>query len=256
MKKLLPIANIIALIITVVINYLSVTGIFNGNTMAAQSARYPNLFTPAPWAFSIWTLIYIALGAFVIYQARPTEEAKQLQTRIGAWFLLSCLANSCWVIAWMYDQAGLSVLLMIILVFSLAMIILRTDMELTDPPLRTIAFIWWPFCLYSGWITVALFTNISACLVKWQWDGLGIPPATWAIIMTLIAGVVYLFMTWQRNMREYALVGVWGLIAVALADRDRAPAVSITAFIVAGILFLSSSIHGYRNRAYSPFRKR
>jgi len=48
------------------------------------------------------------------------------------------------------------------LLFSLLMIILRTDMDLTDPPLRTIAFVWWPFCLYSGWITVALLTNIAA----------------------------------------------------------------------------------------------
>jgi len=129
-------------------------------------------------------------------------------------------------------------------------------MELTDPPLRTIAFVWWPFCLYFGWITVALLANISAWLVKIQWDGPGIAPATWAIIMTLIAGVIYLYMTWARNMREYALVGVWALIAIALADRGRAPAVATTAFIVAAILFLSSGIHGYRNRAYSPFRKR
>jgi hypothetical protein len=256
MKKLLPAANIIALIVTIAINYGSVTGVFNGNTMALQSARYPTLFTPAPWAFSIWGLIYIALAGFVFYQARANEEAKALQTRIGGWFLLSCIANSCWVIAWMYDQAGLSVGIMFVLVFSLLKIILRTDMELTDPPLRTIAFVWWPFCLYSGWITVALIANISAWLVKIQWDGLGIAPATWAIIMTLIVGVIYLYMTWTRNMREYALVGVWALIAVALADRERAPAVTTTAFIVAGILLLSSGIHGYRNRAYSPFRRR
>ena len=126
MKRGLPVINIIALVGTITISYLSMTGIFNGNTMATQSARYPTLFTPAPWAFSIWGLIYIALGAFVIFQARAiipprnssqaqaAEEAKTLQKQIGGWFLLSCIANSCWVIAWMYDQAGLSVLIMIV----------------------------------------------------------------------------------------------------------------------------------------------
>lgn len=255
MKRLLPWVNVIALIATIAISYLSVTGIFNGNTMATQSARYPSLFTPAPWAFSIWALIYPALGAFVIYQARANEEAKELVARIGGWFLVSCIANSCWVIAWMYDQAGLSVLIMLVLLFSLLKIIQRTDMELTDPPLRTIAFVWWPFSLYSGWITVAFIANVSAWLVKIQWDGFGISPSTRAIIMVIVVGAIYLFMTWRRNMREYALVGVWGLVAVALADRDRAPVVTTTAFIVAGILFLSSGIHAYRNRAYSPFRK-
>ena len=252
----MPILNIIALLATIAISYLSVTGIFNGNTMAIQSARYPTLFTPAPWAFSIWGLIYLALGAFVIFQARDNEEAKNLRTQIGGWFLLSCIANSCWVVAWMYDQVGLSVLIMILLLFSLFKIILRTDMELTDPPLRIVASVWWPFCLYSGWITVALFANVSAWLVNIQWDGFGLSPTVRAIIMTMMAGAVYLFMTWRRNMREYAMVGAFALIAVALADRDRAPAVTTVAFIVAGILFLSSSIHAYRNRAYSPFRKR
>ena len=256
MRRLLPALNIIALLATIAISYLSMTGIFNGNTMAAQAARYPTLFTPAPWAFSIWGLIYIALGAFVIFQARKNEEAYTLQKQVGAWFLLSCIANSCWVLAWMYDQAGFSVFMMIVLLFSLSKIILRTDMELTDPPLRIIASVWWPFCLYTGWITVALLANISAWLVKIRWDGFGLSPTVWAIIMTMIAGAVYLFMTWRRNMREYGFVGVWALVAVAVADRDRAPAVTITAFIVAGILFLSCSIHAYRNRAYSPFRKR
>lgn len=98
-------------------------------------------------------------------------------------------------------------------VFSLVMIILRTDMELTDPPLRTIAFVWWPFCLYSGWITVALLTNIAAVLghdTTLQPTGPGrhsppqltvltLQPAPLAIILTLVAGTVYLFMTWRRN---------------------------------------------------------
>ena len=256
MKRLLPVLNIIALLATIAISYLSVTGFFNGNTMATQSARYPTLFTPAPWAFSIWGLIYIALGAFVIFQARDNKEASDVRGQIGGWFLLSCIANSCWVIAWMYDQAGLSVLIMIVLLFALFKIILRTDMELTDAPLRIIASVWWPLSLYSGWITVAFFANISAWLVKIQWDGFGLSPTFRAITMTMIAGAVYLFMTWWRNMREYAMVGAFALVAVALADRDRAPVVTTAAFIVACILFLSSSIHSYRNRAYSPFRKR
>ena len=256
MKRVLPIANIIALVVTVAINYLSITGVFNGNTMALQSARYPTLFTPAPWAFSIWGVIYLALGAFVVYQARDNEDARELRRRIGWWFLASCIANSCWVIVWMYDQGGLSVLVMAFLLFTLVKIILRTDMELTDPPLRTIAFVWWPFCLYSGWITVAMITNISAVLVKWGWSGAGLEPETWAVVMAIVAGLIYLLMTWKRNMREYASVGAFGLFAVGMADVHRAPAVATTAFVVAGILVVSSGLHGYRNRAYSPFRKR
>ena len=69
-KKTLQIANGIALVSTIVINYLSNTGAFNGKTIADFSDKYHNYFTPAGYAFSIWGLIYLGLLAFVIYTGR------------------------------------------------------------------------------------------------------------------------------------------------------------------------------------------
>jgi hypothetical protein len=257
MKKLWAVANGAALIVTIVINYLSNTGAFNGNTMATMSARYPTLFTPAGYAFSIWIVIYICLLGFIFYQGRALRgnaEADTVVVQIGWWFVLSCLANCAWVLAWLYDQTGLSVLIMIFLLFCLLRIIWRTDMEMTDPPLRTIAAVWWPFCFYFGWITAALPANISVWLMKIGWSGFS--PATIALIMIFLAGAVYLFMTWRRNMREAAFVGVWALIAIAVADYHQSAAVTRAAVGMAAVLFVSSSIHGYMNRDFSPWRKR
>jgi hypothetical protein len=61
MKKTLALANGIALIITIFVNYLSNTGALNGNTMKVVSDKYFNYFTPAGFAFSIWGLIYVGL---------------------------------------------------------------------------------------------------------------------------------------------------------------------------------------------------
>ncbi len=259
MKKILAVANGAALIVTIIINYLSNTGVFNGNTMATMSARYPSLFTPAGYAFSIWIVIYLGLLGFVFYQGRAlrgNSEAELVVAQVGWWFVLSCAANCSWVLAWLYDRTGLSVLIMMALLFCLLQIILRTDMELTDPPLRTIAAVWWPFSLYSGWITAALFANVFAWLTSIGWTGWGLPPADWVIIMIVVAGIVYLFMTWRRNMREYAFTGVWTLIAIGIADLDRSGAVAGAAFGMSAILFVSSSVHGYMNRSFSPWRKR
>jgi len=252
MKKILPIANAIALIITLIINYLSNTGVFDGNTMATVSAKYPTLFTPAGYAFAIWIVIYLGLLAFVVYQFRSPTTVQQ----IGWWFVLSCAANCCWVLAWLYGWTGLSVLIMITLVFTLIKIILRTDMELTDPPLRLIASVWWPFCLYSGWITVAFLANITVWLKRINWPPFENSQPAWAIAMVLLAGIINLFTTWRRNMREYAIVGAWALVAVGIADSHRSAPVSWTAYTVAAILVISSGYHGYRNRAFSPWRKR
>lgn len=256
MKKILQIANAIALIVTLIINYLSNTGIFNGNTMATVSARYQNYFTPAGYAFSIWGLIYLGLLAFVVYQGRSlfSKTADEWPVKeIGLWFVISCVANSLWVFAWLYDYTGLSVIIMIVLLISLINIIVNTRMELDDLPLKKIAFVWWPFSLYSGWITVALVANVAAWLTKNHWNGFGISGMAWAVIMIVVAGIINLFITWNRNMREFALVGSWALIAIAVANWNSARSVAITALVVASILIISSGIHGYKNRAYNPF---
>ncbi|WP_222867764.1 hypothetical protein [Sphingobacterium phlebotomi] len=67
MKTILPIANSLALIITIFVNYYANTGIFDGNTMGTVSDRYANFFTPAGYAFSILGLIYLGLLGFVGY---------------------------------------------------------------------------------------------------------------------------------------------------------------------------------------------
>ena len=145
MQKRLSVSNIFALIVTIVLNYLSNTCIFNGNTMSTVSAAYQNLFTPAGYAFSIWGLIYLGLAAFVIYHAVISFKSNQennVVLKVGWWFVISCIANCAWIFAWLYDYTGLSVIIMIMLLFSLMMIVLKTRMELDDLPMKQIAFVW------------------------------------------------------------------------------------------------------------------
>ncbi len=84
-------------------------------------------------------------------------------------------------------------------------------MELWDAPISVIAFLWWPFVIYSGWLTVACIANVTLYLTKIGWDGFGISPEIWTIIIISIATVLNLIVTWTRNMREFALVGAWTL---------------------------------------------
>lgn len=251
MKKTLQISNIIALVITIIMNYLSNTGIFNRSTMASVSAEYQNYFTPAGYAFSIWGLIYIGLIAFIIYQSKglfKKSEVPSVVLEVGWLFVISCAANCLWILAWLYAYTGTSVVIMILLLFSLMRIVISTRMELDQVPLRKIVFVWWPFSLYVGWVTVALLANISAYLAKIQWDGFGISGISWTILFICIAGVVNIFLTWGRNMREAAIAAAWGLIAVAVANANEFPSIVYTAITVAVILIISSIAHGYRSR--------
>ncbi|MGY3053730.1 hypothetical protein ACVWYG_001931 [Pedobacter sp. UYEF25] len=256
MKKILPVANGLALIITVLINYLSNTGIINGNTMKTMSDKYFTFFTPAGYAFSIWGIIYLGLFGFVFYTGRGLFKKKAeepMLLKIGWWFVISCIANSLWVLAWLYDYTGTSVIIMGIILFSLFKIIVNTRMELDSYPLTKYLFIFWPFAFYFGWISVAFIANVSAYLTKINWDGWGISNPSWAIVMILVAGLVNIFMIKTRNLREYGIVGIWALIAISVANNNVTGSKSIvyTCYAVATIIFVFIAISGLKDRERS-----
>lgn len=259
MKKTLQIANGFALIFTIVMNYLSNTGIFDGNTMKTVSDKYHNYFTPAGYAFSIWGIIYLGLLGFVFYtgpirlkkEPDNTTNDNGVVERIGWWLVISCFMNSLWVVAWLYDYTGLSVIIMIIMLFSLLKIIVNTRMSLDFHPLKKYLFIFWPFAIYAGWITVALIADIAAWLTKINWNGGGISEITWTLIMIVVAGLVNLLMIWKRNLREYAIVGIWALMAIAVENKNGVQSIVYTCYIVAAIILIGIIISGYKSRMRS-----
>ncbi|MGJ8549853.1 tryptophan-rich sensory protein [Winogradskyella wichelsiae] len=258
MKKVLQIGNGIALVATIVINYLSNTGLLNNTTIGEVSNNYKSLFTPAGYTFAIWGIIYLLLLGFAIYQGRSLfvkVKNDDFVLKTGWWFIWSCLFNSLWVFAWIYEYTGVSCIFIFLLLFSLLKIVMNNRMELDDEPFPIIAFVWWPFIIYSGWVTVASIANISTYLIKIDWSGLGYAHITWTIIMIFIAVVINLLVTWKRNMREFALVGAWALIGIGNANKLTVETITYVAFVSAAILIISSAIHAFKNHETNPLLK-
>ncbi len=254
MKRTLQIANIIGFISVVIVNVLGGTGAINATSIADISNANHNLFTPAGYAFSIWSLIYLLLLGFIIYQSRGLfkpvgDDGFILKT--GWWFVVSCFANIMWITFWVYGFMEYSILAIFVLLFSLIRIVIKNKMELWDAPISVILFLWWPFVIYSGWVTVASIANVSAYLKSINWDGWGYSEISWTITMIIIAGIINLAITWKRNMREFGLVGAWALIAISVANWETSSTVANTALVVAILLIISSGYHGYLNRATS-----
>lgn len=240
MKKIFQISNAIALVATVIINYLSNTGVFNNETMATISAKYQNLFTPAGYAFSIWGLIYLGLFGFVIFNGPFTKETiqkNQVIEKVGWWFVISCIVNSFWVIAWLYEYTFITILLMGLLFISLLKIILNTKDELLKSSFQTTLFLKLPFYIYSGWVSVALIADVAAYLKKIDWNGFGMSETTWTVLMFCIATIIHLFMIWKRNMPAFGMVAVWALIAIAVANKAVNNIVYWSAIIFAIFIF-------------------
>lgn len=245
MKKTLQIANGFFLLFTIIFNYLSNTGIFNGKTIANVSNQYHNLFTPAGYAFSIWGLIYLLLIGFVFYTGSslfsPSKsEADGFVEEIGWWFVVSCLANCVWILTWLFGFIGVSVIVLAVAFISLLMILMEALKYNSGNAQKW--FINFPFQIYAGWVSVALIAAVAACLTKIKWSGLGLSEVTWTIILIVIASIIHLFMTWKKNAPLFALVAVWALVAIAIANKEGSQQVYMSALIAAGIIFISSCI--------------
>ncbi|WP_339655791.1 tryptophan-rich sensory protein [uncultured Maribacter sp.] len=258
MKKKLSILNLMSVVLVIVVNYISQIMEFNNTTIGEISSRYVNLFTPASYAFAIWGIIFIALLIYGIFQVRRAFFSKKESIFIeqtGYWFILANILNCCWVFAFVYDFTGLSVLIMFGILISLVKIIINTNMERWDAPITTIAFVWWPICFYSGWISVATIANISAYLSKLDWNGGILSEQTWTISMIVVAIILNLLMIWKRNMREFALVGIWALFAIYIRHDGTYNSIANTALIGSIFLFIGITAHAFKNRKTNPIKK-
>ncbi|HUT00699.1 MAG TPA: hypothetical protein VMY59_10315 [Candidatus Thermoplasmatota archaeon] len=217
-KKLLQIGNILAVMITILINALAVLLPLNNKTTQELSDALPNLFVPAGITFSIWSIIYILWVAFAVYQARDLFKKVEIEMpfmqQITVLFIMSSVANSTWIFLWHYEYIGLSVLMMIILLFSLLAIYLRLNIGRSNVTMTEKIFVHVPISVYLGWITVATIANVTAFLVFVKWDGLGISPVIWTILVISVGVLITLLMLALRKDIAYSLVVLWALLGI------------------------------------------
>ncbi len=228
-SALLKWLNILAFLFTVLVNGLAgSTTILGGKNTAQISDANPTLITPAGYVFSIWGVIYILLGVFVVFQALPNEKGKEYQKRIGWLFVLSSVLNIAWLFLWQFEYLSLSVVLMFLLLATLIAIYLRLNIGKSTASLREKLAVHLPFSVYLGWITIASIANVSVTLVSVNWDCFGISPETWATLIVIVALLITLLVIATRKDVAYGLVIIWALVGIAVKQSENQNIVMIT----------------------------
>jgi translocator protein len=231
------IVNVITLVIMIVVNALANILPINGLTTAEISDSFPVFFVPAGYVFSIWGLIYVVLIAFVIYQALPAQRENPRMRRIGYLFALSSIANTAWIFLWHYQQFPLTLVAMITLLLSLIAIYLRLDVGRLEVSGGQKWLVNVPFSIYLGWITVATIANVTMVLYNAQWNGFGIAPESWAVIMLIIGTVVASLVIITRCDVAYTAVIVWAFIGIVVKQSDISN-VALTAGIMTAVVIV------------------
>ncbi len=255
-------------VVMIVVNALANILPINGRSTGAISDSYQNLFAPAGLTFSIWGVIYLLLGAHVLYQfglfrgrklaADPRQQDGQggvaggaspravMLQRVGVLFALSSVANVAWILSWHYDFILVSTLLLATMLVLL--ILITRTIRGADLSTRDRLFVRLPFSVYFGWITVATIANVTVWLVSIGWDGFGIAESTWAVVIIAVGAVIGTAVILRDSDVAYGLVLVWAYLGIWIKHTSASgfngayPAVSaaalvgIAAFIVAGIV--------------------
>ena len=207
--------NIVAFIVTLAVNGLAgSTTLLNGVTSGEVSDMYPTLVTPAGFTFAIWGVIYMLLLVFCVYQALPKNRDKPFLQQIGLFFALSGACNVSWLFLWHYNLVTYSLVLMLALLASLILIYLRLDIGRAAVSLKEMTCVHLPFSVYLGWISIATIANVSVALTAVGWDGFGIEPVTWAVVIICVALLLTLVMLAARKDIAFSLVVVWALIGI------------------------------------------
>jgi hypothetical protein len=229
------ISVVIALIITIAVNIMSNAIPFNGLSAPEIADSFDVYFVPAGYVFSIWSVIYLGLIAYAIFQLLPAQRENPRLRQTGWWFVLSCAANSIWLFLWHYGFFALSVIAMLTLLISLIVIYLRLGVGQQTVPAGERWLVHLPFSIYMGWVTVATIANITAFLDFVNWNGFGISPEIWTFIMLVVATVVAGLMAFYRQDIAYLLVLVWAFRGIAVEQSDT-PQVANAAYLAAAVV--------------------
>ena len=229
-------ANILSVVLALAVNILASTLPLNGQNTGEISDRFKVFFVPAGYVFAIWGIIYIGWIAFAVYQALPAKSENPRLRRLGYLFALSGLFNAAWLFCWHYNLFGLSVLVMLALLGLLIASYLSLNVGKTAAGRAEKWCVDIPFSVYLGWISVATVANVTDLLYFLNWNGLGISPQAWAVVMLAIASLIGLAMALTRRDSGYLWVLVWSFVGIALKQAGT-PLVSGSAWVAAVFAF-------------------
>ena len=220
----------------------------NGYNTGQISAFYPNAFVPAGFTFSIWGVIYLLLLFYTIgftyYTLKQEQNPKAfaLIERINIYFLLTCVFNMSWIVAWHYLQIELSLVIMLLFLITLIQLFLKSNTIARDLTLTQRFILQTPFIVYLGWISVATIANTTALLVAYKWTALSIAPVYWSASMILIALLLAVLMLKKFKAVPFALVVAWALWGIKASQGSVYPLIQSITTVSVACLFVMIAI--------------
>lgn len=222
-----------------------------GGALAADAT----LIAPATPAFSVWSVIYLGLIVYAVWQLLPGQSSAERHRRLGYWIAASLVLNAFWILSIQFDLLPLSVPIIVVLLAVLVQAFLQAiaypptsvaDGIITDATIG----------LYLGWVCVATAANVTALLVASGFTGWGLAPELWSVVVVAVAAAVGIVLALvSRGRISPALTLAWGLTWVAvgrLAGEPASLATGIAAAAAAALVLVVTIVIRLTRRKALP----
>ena len=194
---------------------------------------------PASTAFAIWSVIYLGLIGYAVWQALPAQRESTRQRAMGWLAAASLVLNAAWLLVVQAGWVWVSVVVMAALLVVLVLILERMRATASSSWVETV-LVDGTFGLYLGWVTVAAIANVAAAAASSEPGDLGLGATGWSVVLLVAAaviGIAFAIHTGGRLTINLAMAGGRAWLAVGrwagpLEDATGAPGAAASAAVV------------------------
>jgi hypothetical protein len=212
----------------------------SGGSLSATAT----LIAPAVPAFSIWSVIYLGLVAYVVWQWLPANTASPRLRSTGLLAALSMILNAVWLLVTQVGWLWVSVVVILALAVTLGELVRRLGASRAASTVERV-LVDGTYGLYLGWVSVATAANITATLVD-----SGVNPAIgiaqWlAVVVLAVAAAIGVVLARRLGGRVgVAAAMAWGLSWIAVGRLTSEPASSVVgiAAILAALVVAGAAV--------------
>lgn len=231
------------------------SGVLGGTPIAEAAGGWLNEdstpLAPASAAFRIWSVIYLGLLAYSVWQLLPAQRRSARQRWLRPWAVAAMLLNAAWIWTVQLGWLNLSLAVIVVLLAVLGRI-LRLLVRTGSEGRVDAVVVDGTFGLYLGWVTIATVANTSAVLAAAGVVDLGVPVWLAASVVLAAAALIGVATAWRSGGRiAPALALAWGLTWITVGRLDgglQSPGTAVAAGIAAAVVLVSAVVFRVRAR--------
>lgn len=217
-------------------------------SISGSLAANATLVAPATPAFQIWSVIYLGLFAYTIWQLLPASRDSQRADAIAIPAALTMVLNGVWLLVVQAGAIWLSVAVIAVLALLLGRVVQLLGRFPSGGRLET-AFTDGSFGLYLGWVSIATVANVAAALVYSGVAPVGRTAEFWTVATLTVASLLGVWLSLRLGGRwAVGAAMAWGLAWIAfgrLVLTPESPVAGIAAAVAALVVLAAAPLVRY-----------